>query len=398
VLGDLLESHGAHAVELALHFLKGGLPERAMPHILPALDDLQLGQRDTATIDLADRALAVDGLLESEERAMVLERKAERLNVLGHYGESEEAFLEAIASSSGAQRYGSHVRLANLYVNMGRFEGAIEACNAAAEWAAENNDLYLHGGAKLIGGNALLFQGHWERCIDSYEQAVDLGARSDSDDAMAAGGPRGNLGWALGCVGRYREAMAHSTAAVVLMGDALWGVAINRLYQTAFLREMGDLVRAREAGDCALKTARDMGYRWGVATALQELGALCEDEGNPDAAGAHYEEALAIRRDLGEPVGTAETLASIGRLHKDRAALEEAFQLATQIGAATPYVVAGAELGQNVRSLLPRARRRQAIEALVAMGDPEAARAILAEFDVEDRALLDNVPLYRALR
>ena len=141
-------------------------------------------------------------------------------DVLGHYGESEEAFLEAIASSSGAQRYGSHVRLANLYVNMGRFEGAIEACNAAAEWADENDDLYLHAGAKLIGGNALLYQGHWDRCIDSYEEAVDLGARSDSDDAMAAGGPRGNLGWALGCVGRYREAMAHSTAATALLNSA----------------------------------------------------------------------------------------------------------------------------------------------------------------------------------
>jgi len=34
----------------------------------------------------------------------------------------------------------------------------------------------------------------------------------------------------------------------------------------------------------------------------------------------------------------------------------------------------------------------------VKMGDLAAARAILDEFDVEDRALLDNVPLYRSLR
>ena len=141
-----------------------------------------------------------------------------------------------------------------------------------------------------------------------------------------------------------------------------------------------------------------MGYRWGVATALQELGALSEDEGDPDAAAPLYEESLAIRRDLGELVGTAETLASMGRLLGDREALEEAFQLATAVGAASPYVIAGAELGQDVRSLLPRARRRQAIEALVKMGDRDGARDILAGFDVEDRALLDNVPLYRGLR
>ena len=82
---------------------------------------------------------------------------------------------------------------------------------------------------------------------------------------------------------------------------------------------------------------------------------------------------------------------------KDQAALEESFQIATTIGAPTPYVVAGAELGQDVTSLLPRARRRQASEALVAMGRPEDAAAILAEFDVPDRSLLANVPLYRPL-
>jgi len=398
VLGDSLEARGAPAVELATHFLKASLPERAKPHILPALDDLQLGQRDTATIELADRALAFDGLLDCADRARVLERKADRLNVLGHYDDSERAFLEAIACSEGAQRHGAHVRLANLYVNQGRYEGAIEACNTAAAWADENGDDYLDAGAKLILGNALLYPGRWERCIAAYEQAVALRDRSGSDDPLSDGATRSNLGWALSCVGRYREALALSDEALAIFGGVAWGVGINLLYRIAFFRETGDFARAREASEVALRHNHDIGYRWGIATALQETGALAEDEGDAEAAAPLFEESLAIRRDLGDAAGTAETLASIGRLRTDRTALEEAFQLATAIGAATPYVIAGAELGQNVRSLLPRARRRQAIEALVKMGDRKAASVILAEFDVEDRALLDNVPLYASLR
>ena len=397
VLGELLETQGADPIELASHFLRGNLPERAKPYVLPALDDLQLGQRDTATIELADRALAIDGLLDSAERATVLERKADRLNVLGHYDESEAAFLEAIACAEGRQRHGVHVRLANVYVNQARFDGAIEACTAAAEWAEQNGDDYLHAGATIIMGNALLYPGHWDRCIDAYENAVMLGDRSGTDDALARGAPRGNLGWALGCVGRYREAIDLSDKAIGILADVAWGMAINLLYRVTYFREIGDLERAAEAGERALKQSRDIGYRWGIATALQEIGALDEDRGEPDAAGAKYEQALEIRRELGELVGSAETLASIGRLRNDRPALEEAFQLATRIGVATPYVVAGAELGQDVHALLPRARRRQAIEALVAMGDDSAAADLLAGFDVEDRSLLSAVPLYRPL-
>ncbi|MHC4954803.1 MAG: ATP-binding protein, partial [Planctomycetota bacterium] len=397
VLGDLLEQRGAGPVELATHFLRGNQAERARPHIVPALDELELGQRTSASIELADRVLAIDGLLECKERALVLDRKATRLNVLGHYEEAEAAFLEALACADHSERQETQTKLANLYVNQGNFDGAAEACRSARAWAKENGDDFVYGGATLILGNALLYPGQWDECIAAYEETIETAKRAQIDDPLLVGAPIGNLGWALGCVGRYREAIEHSARAIESFGDVAWGLGINWIYRIAYYRETGDFERAREAGEQALHRAHEMGYRWGIATALQELGALAEDEGDPDAAGPKYEEALAIRRELGEPVGTAETLASIGRLHGDREALLESFALAKEIGATTPLVVAASLLGEDVSCWLPRARRRQAIEALVAMGRTQDAAKVLAEFDVEDRALLNNVPLYVSL-
>ncbi|MHC4941183.1 MAG: protein kinase domain-containing protein [Planctomycetota bacterium] len=398
VLGELLEARGADSVVLATHYLRGGRGEQALPHLVPALEAHEEQHRNSAAIDLAQRALAIDGLLTCETRSPVLEKKANRENVIGRYEDAEESFLQWIHCAEGLDRQAAQIQLANLYVNQARYDGAIEACRAALEWSLENDQAYGETGSRLILANALLYLGRYEECIDEYEKAVAASKRiEDRDDAMARGGAPSNLGWAYGCVGRYREAIELSDYSMEKFEDEAWGLAIGGNYRIVFFRDIGDHARAHEAGEIVMKRILDMGYRWGEATALQELGVLALDEGRVEDARTLWNDALAIRRELGERYGTAETLAWLGRLDEDDAALREAIEIAREIDTPSPYVLAAAKLGEPIDKWLPRTRQREAIEALVGLGRLDEARAILARWDVGDRSLLENVPVFRGL-
>ena len=62
----------------------------------------------------------------------------------------------------------------------------------------------------------------------------------------------------------------------------------------------------------------------------------------------------------------------------------------------TPLVLAGSMLGEDVDEWLPRTRQREAVDALVGLGRLADAKALVEQWCVDDRALLENVPSVRA--
>ena len=100
---------------------------------------------------------------------------------------------------------------------------------------------------------------------------------------------------------------------------------------------------------------------------------------------------------IAHPTDSGAQLVSLGRLLDSRDALLEGRDIARKIGYPTPYVLAAAYLGEGLPDLMPRVRRRQAIEAALVLGDIAQAQAIYEALDVPDRASLQNVPPYRAV-
>ena len=88
---------GALCVDLAEHFLKGAQGERALRYLDAALEHLEKGYLHDAAVRLADRALAVPGLVAGRERCEVLLRKAGRLDLLGRRDAQRAALEEANA-------------------------------------------------------------------------------------------------------------------------------------------------------------------------------------------------------------------------------------------------------------------------------------------------------------
>jgi predicted ATPase/DNA-binding SARP family transcriptional activator len=124
----------------------------------------------------------------------------------------------------------------------------------------------------------------------------------------------------------YKAGESEIALQYILPSVALWRELENPFeLATALNRLSGPLIDFHEyaAAQQALEECRDiyqsLGYRRGVALAIQNLGHNAEALGDYDRAGECYREALRIRRDLGLPRGYAysfEHLADIAEIEK----------------------------------------------------------------------------------
>ncbi|MCL4502738.1 MAG: tetratricopeptide repeat protein [Deltaproteobacteria bacterium] len=88
----------------------------------------------------------------------------------------------------------------------------------------------------------------------------------------------------------------------------------------------------------ALKYNRLIDRRNGIASNLNNLGVIAQEQDNPKQAVAYFQEALEINRELHDPSGLAETLNNLGlvflsqgRVNEAQAAYQEALENARQL-------------------------------------------------------------------
>jgi tetratricopeptide (TPR) repeat protein len=65
----------------------------------------------------------------------------------------------------------------------------------------------------------------------------------------------------------------------------------------------------------ALKLNRLIDHRPGIASNLNNLGALAQEQGNLEEARKYYQEALTIQREIGDPGGLCEALNNLGTVY-----------------------------------------------------------------------------------
>ena len=88
-------------------------------------------------------------------------------------------------------------------------------------------------------------------------------------------------------------------AAYALWGRGLTEYGVDQARQARLLRE-------------SLTLFREVGDRWGIVKALEHLGNVASNTGQPGEARRLYEEGLIVARDLGEPQGLAGLLRQLG--------------------------------------------------------------------------------------
>jgi predicted ATPase len=365
---------GETTYRLADHHLRGVRPEAAARRLARAAAHLASQYRHVAALDLADRALAVPGLLEGAARETALHRKSEALDLLGRRAEQRKALDEAlaIADASGdpARRAGARRRLGwHLHLtsnNDAARATLVEAVDIAGAAGARTEEVVSTGNLATALLSLAQFDAARECCERQLRLAIELGDRKE-------------------------EATARGTLGIISL-------------------RQGRADDARRHYELHLAAAREIGDRRGEGVITLNLGNIWNDAGDREKARDHYSRAGAIFREIGDRRGEAAVAGSFGNVLKHVGrygeALEqfeahrslaratgsrdgEAIALVNLAGVLTPLGAPerGAEAAQRALAIFHEigAKREEsyasfeAAQAAETLGDEDAAERLYAE-------------------
>lgn len=318
-LGETLESRvradaadpagldGSVLVSLAEQYVRGGRVEAAR-YLGPALVHLERTHRHAAAAELAQRALAIAGLLEGTQRLDVLRAAAARLEYLGRTAEEERILLELLARADAQDaaiedRASSDEAAADEQLppeaRGERSPGAETGFAMKRAPAIRQQAILERARARRMLGALRLRQARDRESSELLEAALTLarecGDRREESNAIA------QLAILYTETDRLEEAEQAYLQALELARQSDY-----RIQEIKVTGNLGVLVHARgrpgEARDIFqrhLALSRAAGYRLGEAIATGNLGALCAELGDVARARVHQEHHLAIAREIG---------------------------------------------------------------------------------------------------
>jgi tetratricopeptide (TPR) repeat protein len=337
---------GALCVDLAEHFLRGARGPRATRYLDAALAHLAKGCLNDAAVRLAERALAVPGLVEGKARCELLLRTEARLDILGRRDAQAAAVEAARALAEGLGDVGlrAKVRVAEasyLYA-VTRLVEAESVTRDALELTRSAGDRQEETAVTGTAGLVLHGLGRYAEALAQFEECLALAREIGDRKAQATA--TGNLGIVFYSLGRHAEAQAQFERHFAL--------------------------------------ARAIGDRHGETRATANLGMELETLGRYGEAQAHLERALALAQEIGERRGEAaitgnlaNVFASLGRYAEARTRHERQLALSREVGYRRGEAIALVNLGADWQSLGDMPRAREALEASLALGRESGARA-----------------------
>jgi serine/threonine protein kinase/tetratricopeptide (TPR) repeat protein len=420
---------GATCVELADHLLKGAKGTRASRYLDGALACLEAAYLNEQAIALADRALAVPGLLTARPRCEMLLRTAGRLDVLARRVDERAALEQAAAEaeSLGDVVVRARVRLAMgvHFFRTGDHAAARSDLERARALAAAGGDDGLAARAAMNLGNVAFATGdrhearsNFERvlaravesgdreleakatlnlAITSYdlgrfdesrlqgERALLLARRSGSRKLEASA--TGNLGNTLNAMGRYEEALPLAERDLAIsreIGDRLHECLATANLGNAYYFH-GRYASARSTYERHLALARELGDRTEEAMAFSNLGVVWLELGDPRRAGDLFSESIELARRVGAERVEAGALRGLGEAadaQDDFGAARRLYEESLELRRRTSDHVGVSETSMMLGDLLCRtgdvAGGRRIVEEAVARSSEERSSADLA--------------------
>jgi len=309
-LGDALERRGnaddgERAVSLATHFLEGGRPERAVPHLPRAFEFLEREAHAYArNAALAEQALAHEHALPP---ALLAQALVHRSNVGAHGGSYE-------------RRHEDLLRAVGLAAEGGAGRTEIEACRSLAELEA-----------------AL---GRRERALEYFELTLSTAERVG--DRIAEAHTIGRYGMELSNLGRPDEGLSRVLEGLERLKEAPSPYMEGRLhsYASEIQVRRGDLDDAERHLALAGAAARSVEDLGGELIIEGARGRLAFRQGRFADANRHAERYLELGRRTGYTAGEALYLGNqalclfeLGRLEQAAACAEESIRLSQGEGA-----------------------------------------------------------------
>jgi predicted ATPase len=374
---DAAALDGAACVDLCEHFLKGAQGERALRYLEAAHAHLEKGYLNDATIRLAERALAVPGLLAGAERAKSLLRLCQMngpLDRLGRRARQEETAREAgrLADAAGddtLRRQAMQALGGCLHLTSRPVEA--ETCyRGAQEIARSRGDKNAEAIAETALGLVFQAQGRLDEAREHFERGLALSRETGNRHGEAVA--MVNLGNVASAQGRLDEARKHQERALAItreVGDR-HGEAVATANLANAVSSQGRIDEGRELHERALAIDREIGYRLGEAIVLVNLGPSWHSLGDRDRAREALEASLAICREIGASYPKGYGLLDLGRLADEDGNSAEALQLTEESLELRRRIAHGDGVAQSLMEIADLRQRS---------GDSDSARTALDE-------------------
>jgi tetratricopeptide (TPR) repeat protein len=224
------ETDGALCLQLCEHFFRAGRAERGHRYLGAALTHLRRESLLLDAVALAERALAVPGLLEGEERFRLLSQKASWLNTVGQredeLASAEEALALADELGDACLQASAHRAMGTYHLYMGPLDTALEHYEKSLRLAVEAGERVAEGHAERGLGLVRHNQRQLEQSVVHTERALAIAHETGDKDAEAA--VTINLGSTLQNLGRLDEAEAWPRCAAGRSSPARRGTGAGR--------------------------------------------------------------------------------------------------------------------------------------------------------------------------
>ena len=263
-----------HAEDLAYHYLRANESGRAIIYLILA------GEREAARF--------------GNEEALTLFEQANEL-------------LTGISAPRDDDRWRIAIGLGSVYLLIGNYDASVAALQSSLDLInksqlsnAQQAELY-----RLLG-ESMQRKGDQETALRYLRQAWEiLGTPSDSQAEIEAARIQARLGWSNFLNGYTEKAENDCRQALVWAnraGNPNSLALVENLLGGIYYRQ-GDFSQASQHTRQAMKNWEEIGYTWGVATSLGNLGILEASAGNWDEAQTYLQKCLKIiPRDWGRRV------------------------------------------------------------------------------------------------
>jgi predicted ATPase/class 3 adenylate cyclase len=364
-----------HAEQLAYHFTQTDQNGKAITYLVMA------GERAAAQYA-------------NEEAISYLERAAQR--------------LDAEPEAADDLRWRIAAGLGDAYRAVGRHgdsTATLKAGLALTVTAGLSDD--LRAGLYRRLGDTARKQGEMDTAREQYGMALTILSQPTAPEAQTeVARSLTGVAWTYFLQGRAAEAreacetsleMARSAGAVADLATA------ENLMGGIYYRQ-SEWIPALHHTTRAMVLREQMGYTWGVASTLGNLGILAVSAGHWNKAWSFFERCLALQQDIGDTEGLAIAHNNLGSLARDQGKLDLAeHHFRESLRVATPFEmvfhIANSGLGLAHVLLLKGqiALAREAIAASLARAKEIGTEALLAEIQkIQAEILLARSKLDRA--
>jgi tetratricopeptide (TPR) repeat protein len=289
-----------HAEALAYHYSRAGEDNKALIYLVLA------GERAAARyaieeartyLEQAKQLMSQNSELDQSLNWHIDAGLGDVYRAMGQYAQSRAVLEEGLAVPETRLRAGLHRRLGETAQKHGDLERAYEHFSQALTILGELDDPQAQAEvARVLNGLGWIHyvRGHFDQARAACEASLTYARSADALNELAAA--ENLLGGIYLHQSEWKSALHHTTRAMILreqMGYT-WGVASTLANLGVLAVAAGHWGKARSFFERSLALRQEMGDAEGIALAHNNLGSLARDQGDLDLAEYHFKESLAV--------------------------------------------------------------------------------------------------------